>query len=81
MSEDLSRAAVRWRCRRGMLELDRMLEKFVDQCYDRLDAAGKRDFARLLAAEDDRLWDWLSGRDEPDSQGMSQLVGQIRNLR
>jgi len=39
---------LRWHCRRGMLELDLLLEGFLDEGYTDLDDDGRRLFARLL---------------------------------
>jgi antitoxin CptB len=54
-------ARLRWRCRRGMLELDIWLTDFLDRNtpLNPLDCAG---FMALLDAEDDQLYDWLTGR-------------------
>jgi len=30
---ELDETRLRWQCRRGMLELDLMLETFVEKCY------------------------------------------------
>ena len=52
----------RWRCRRGMLELDIVLQRFMDQNYRQLDEAGLLQFERLLALPDNDLWDLISGK-------------------
>lgn len=54
---DLGR--VRWRCRRGMLELDMLLGKFLDEQYLRLNARQRQDFAALLELGDPELWQRL----------------------
>lgn len=53
---------VRWRSRRGMLELDLLLNKFAEQRYPLLDAADQAAYRRLLAHDDWQLWDWLQGQ-------------------
>ncbi len=53
---------LRWKCRRGMLELDAWLAGFVDEVYPGLDAEQQAAFARLLDEEDPDLYDWLTGR-------------------
>ncbi len=52
----------RWRCRRGMLELDIVLQRFMDRHYRQLDEAGLRQFERLLALPDNDLWDLICAR-------------------
>ena len=51
--EDLRR--VRWRCRRGLLELDLILLRFVDECYPVLTEAEKSGFQELLSLPDAAL--------------------------
>lgn len=69
---------LQWRCRRGMLELDVMLRRFLDQHYPQLPADQQQSFVALLACEDDQLWDWLSGRGLPQDPQWRWLVEQIR---
>ena len=56
---------VRWRCRRGLLELDLVLKDFLERCYGRLDADGRRLFDELLDQPDNDLLDLAMGRSEP----------------
>lgn len=76
MGDDMGR--VRWRCRRGMKELDFMLNRYVDRAWEGSDEVQRLALWQLLDCEDDQLWDWLSGR-VPCSDGrLSELVEQIR---
>ena len=56
---------IRWRCRRGLLELDLVLERFLAQRFDRLDAAERSLFDELLDTPDNELLDMALGRIEP----------------
>ncbi len=60
---DLDR--IRWRCRRGLLELDLVLEAFLERGYGRLDAGQRRLFSELLDLPDNDLLDLALGRSEP----------------
>ncbi len=71
-------ARVRWLCRRGMQELDRLVGPFVEQHYEALSDADKRRMVRLLETEDDLLWDWFLGRARPEDQELTGLVERIR---
>ena len=62
MGKDLER--VRWRSRRGLLELDIVLGRFIEQYYAQLDEAGQRAFESLLDMPDNPLWDMIAGRAE-----------------
>ena len=53
---------VRWRCRRGLLELDIVLGRFIEQCYPGLDEVQQISFDALLDMPDNDLWDMISGR-------------------
>lgn len=53
---------MRWRCRRGLLELDIVLGRFVASEYAQLDEAGQRAFEELLDMPDNPLWDMIAGR-------------------
>ena len=61
---DLDR--VRWRCRRGLLELDLVLTAFLDRGYSRLDAGERRLFDELLDWPDNDLLDLVLGRCDPE---------------
>ena len=56
---------VRWRCRRGLLELDLILKQFLERHFDRLDARERDLFNELLDQPDNDLLDWALGRCEP----------------
>ena len=53
---------VRWRARRGLLELDIVLGRFIEAHYQQLDEAGKQAFETLLDMPDNPLWDMIVGR-------------------
>jgi len=61
---DLDR--VRWRCRRGLLELDLVLAAFLERGYGRLDAVERRLFDELLDWPDNELLDLALGRREAE---------------
>lgn len=67
----------RWRCRRGLLELDIILQRFMDQHYTRLDQQGLEQFERLLSLPDNDLWDLITARQvtiDPDLQPILELL-------
>jgi len=75
---DLSR--LRWRCRRGMRELDQLLERWLTQRWEVASEAERGVFLRLLACEDDRLWVWLMGHEVPEDAELAALVHTIAQL-
>ena len=56
---------IRWRCRRGLLELDIVLQRFLDGRFEDLDPDDRRLFDELLDAPDNDLLDMALGRAEP----------------
>ena len=69
---------VRWRCRRGLLELDIVLERFVEQHYAGLDAAQQAIFCTLLEMPDNPLWDMIAGKQEAAACEDQALLEKIR---
>ena len=53
---------IRWRCRRGMLELDIVLQEFVDKHYMQLDEIELKHFDTLLSLPDNDLWDMITSK-------------------
>ena len=69
---------IRWRCRRGLLELDIVLGRFVEQHYARLDEEQQAAFDVLLDMPDTVLWDMIAGRQEAAQGGLQALLEKIR---
>ena len=72
---------IRWRCRRGMLELDLVLGEFVREELETLPDDELALLAQLLDAPDNDLWDWVSARSDPPDPGMAGLVRRLRAIR
>lgn len=69
---------IKWHCRRGLLELDLVLERFVVHHLDELDAGQTEVFKELLANEDNDLLDLVMGRAEPVNESWSAVLGMMR---
>ena len=67
---------IRWRCRRGLLELDIVLERFIGQ-YATLDTQQKIIFDELLDLPDTRLWELLSGKETALNEDQRALIALI----
>jgi antitoxin CptB len=70
---------LRWRCRRGLLENDLMLARFLERHATGLDAARLAALNVLLEYGDNDLWDLLSGRAECDDARLAPVVAMIRD--
>jgi antitoxin CptB len=73
--EELSR--MRWAARRGMLELDLVLEPFVKTQYARLSAPDRQRFQQLMLCEDQDLFAWFMQREQPGDEELAGIVSQI----
>lgn len=80
MSEDVEVKALRWRCRRGMRELDQLLERWLDRGWPASSDMEKDVFRRLLATEDDKLWRAFLGHERLADGEAQQLVERIAAL-
>ncbi len=69
---------LQWKCRRGMLEIDLLLEEFLDNGYAQLSAHEQKAFELLLESPDPVLFDWLLGSEVPENKETLQLIGKIR---
>jgi len=49
-----------WRCRRGLLELDIVLQDFVSKQFDSLNMGELQVFDDLLALPDNEFWDLIN---------------------
>ena len=78
---DTDAARLRWRCRRGMRELDALLIRFVEEVYETLPAGDKRRFATLLELPDPDLHAYIVGRHEPPDPDLERLLDRIRACR
>lgn len=71
---------LRWRCRRGMRELDQLFERYLDLRWRQASDAERGVFLRLLDCEDDRLWRWFLGHEAATDVDLQALVERIRAL-
>jgi antitoxin CptB len=68
----------KWQCRRGMLELDLLLNNFVDKGVSNLNTEQKQTFEMLLSYPDQTLLDLLLGNAVSSDTSIASLVQQIQ---
>lgn len=73
-------ARLRWRCRRGVKELDVLMERFAASCLAQLPAPHTEILARLLDETDPDILDWILGRRAPADPAYEPLLAQLRKL-
>jgi antitoxin CptB len=68
---------LKWLCRRGMKELDVLLERFITFNEASLAEGAWPEFEALLETEDDKLWDWFQNPDSADASHYRGLLMEI----
>jgi len=67
-----------WGSRRGMLELDLILQPFVENTYPLLDEADQKRYQLLLEEQDQDLFTWFLKRQDPSDPELLRIVQVIR---
>ncbi len=75
----LELARLKWRCRRGMLELDLLLQPFVENRYSTLSDEEKVQFHELLELGDQQLLGYLLKKEEPENGQWANVISKIRD--
>lgn len=70
--------SIRWRCRRGIKELDLILGRFVEKHLEQLDAPELEIFGRLLNQNDQDIVAWVCGSATPKDPDFARIVSKIR---
>ena len=66
---------LKWKCRRGLLELDLVLQKFLDKNFKEQDL---KPLNELLDLQDNDLWAIVSGRSEEFHPKFDGIVARLR---
>jgi len=69
------RNRLKWKCRRGLLELDLILQSFVEKHLEEKDVGTLNE---LLDLQDNDLWDIVSGRSDRYDARLEGIVARIR---
>jgi antitoxin CptB len=76
-AEELNR--LRWQCRRGLLELDLVLERFLERHRGDLQGEQLSSFKTLLSYADNDLLDLIRARAECRDARLAKLVEWLRS--
>ncbi len=79
MLDTKEKARLAWHCRRGMLELDLILQRFLEHQVEHLSPQELEAFNSLLSCTDPELFAWLMGHEEPQEKELKEIVTIIRN--
>jgi succinate dehydrogenase flavin-adding protein (antitoxin of CptAB toxin-antitoxin module) len=69
---------LKWKCRRGLLELDLVLERFVERNAGAMDEGELARLGELLELPDNDLWDIVSGRSDLYAARLGDVVARLR---
>ena len=69
---------LKWKCRRGLLELDLVLERFLRREAGSLTDGELARFGELLETEDNDLWDIVNGRSQRFDPRCHHLIERLR---
>ena len=67
---------IRWKCRRGMLELDLLLERFLETHYEKLSLEDQKIFEELLELPDPVLYAYTMHTELPRKKTWQRFVKQ-----
>lgn len=71
-----------WRCRRGLLELDIVLQRFVAEYYEGLSVAELSAFDTMLALPDNDFWALVSSKNaQPINLETLAVINKIKTLQ
>lgn len=73
-------AKLKWRCRRGMRELDLLLENYCDSYYRTAESQEQQAFVELLEMRDDVIYDYLFSNKSPETVAMTALINKISSF-
>ena len=74
----MSSSELRWQCRRGMRELDVLLERWLNACFDGASEREKSVFSTLLKLSDPELARYLLAGDLIDDPELAHVIYRIR---
>ena len=69
---------LRWLCRRGMKELDVLLESFLERQRAPLERGEWPQFETFLETEDNQLWEWIRNGHPTEPTAYPDLIDAIR---
>ncbi|MCC6193796.1 MAG: succinate dehydrogenase assembly factor 2 [Burkholderiales bacterium] len=69
---------IQWRCRRGMLENDLVLTRFLAAHGPRMTEEEIAMLDRLLDLPDNELWDLIARRAEPQDAAVAPMLARLR---
>ncbi|MCF8151018.1 MAG: succinate dehydrogenase assembly factor 2 [Burkholderiaceae bacterium] len=71
---------LKWHCRRALLELDLVFDRFWEHYEENLDVQGEAALEKLLEQEDHDLWALVSGREVTADPQLANMIERLREV-
>lgn len=69
---------LRWRCRRGMRELDQVFDDYLAKHFREASAEHQAAFAELTNCPDPDIYAWITERETPPAGAMTDIIKIFR---
>lgn len=70
----------RWQCRRGLKEVEVVLNDYLERFFDDESAAHQALFARLLEEQDADLFEWFLRRSRPRDVELADYIDHVLHV-
>lgn len=77
MNPAVEYAKLSWRCKRGMRELDVLLERYLKEWFPLATVSKKQAFARLLELQDPVILGYLLKQEIPADPVIADVINEI----
>ncbi|MEN7343144.1 MAG: succinate dehydrogenase assembly factor 2 [Pseudomonadota bacterium] len=77
MTDEAQIRALKWRCRRGMRELDQLLAGYLVQHYASAETRLQDAFVRLLELQDPVIFGYLVRREVAEDEDIREIIERI----
>ncbi len=72
--QNIQKRQLAWACRRGMLELDILFNRYLENFYDQASLEHQEKFQKLLACQDQELFEWLLKKNPCDHPELLEII-------
>ena len=80
-ADEALRRRLRWRCRRGMKELDLLLGRWLDEAWSTASLLERQQFEQILEWPDPQIADYLWGGEEHPEPEWHRLLDRLSSPR
>jgi len=77
MSDPDLKKQYQWQCRRGLKEVEVVLNDYLERFFDSDSPELKSLFGTLLAEQDADMFEWFTGRSAPQDAALAEYVQQM----